>query len=143
MLHGKSCRTTFEHRRAPIFTHFLQGLVNSDSTNQHQYVKFFCPLNRTLHQKEECPAGRPGTFFIRLQLNVCRLRRPGALEHSLELKEIHIHVIFTFRKKSLKFVAEENFSPLIPDIICFIDFIFHCRTCSWFVFSYNRKILAT
>ena len=60
---------------------------------------------------------------------------------SLQLKEIHIHVIFTFWKKSL--VAEENFSLLIPDIFCFIDFILHCRTCSWLVFSYNRKILAT
>ena len=42
---------------------------------------------------------------------------------SLQLKEIHIHVILTFWKK--------------------IDFILHCRTCSWLVFSYNRKILAT
>ena len=37
----------------------------------------------------------------------------------------------------------EFFLWLIPDIFCFIDFIFHCRTCSLLVFSYNRKILAT
>ena len=35
-----------------------------------------------------------------------------------------------------------TFPLLIPDIVCFID-LFHCRTCSWLVFSYNRKILST
>ena len=40
-------------------------------------------------------------------------------------------------------MEKEFFLWLIPDIFCFIDFIFHCRTCSLLVFSYNRKILAT
>ena len=75
--------------------HFLWSLVNSDLTNQHQYVKFFACLTRHCIRSENARLGDWEFFLTRLKLNVSRLRQPGAIRAHPCLFEILARDIHT------------------------------------------------
>ena len=72
----------------PYKKHFLWSLVNSELTNQHQYLKFFACLTRHCTKSESAWPDNLEFFLTRPKLNVSRLRQPGAVRAQPCLFEI-------------------------------------------------------